>query len=94
MALSAKRVGGFSEGPISSIEIVTWAKRYRIRIGPWENWVLDELDKNYLHISAEKIASKNKGPTIQQAAEDREDLKRAKVASAERRKQRKALKGG
>lgn len=46
--MNRKRQNGMTVNPLSSLDILAWQLRYRIRLTVWEEELLDQLDAAYL----------------------------------------------
>ncbi len=74
--------------PITHQAIESWARLYRVDIGPWEVSIIDRLDILFRTTEQEKQDGKGKAPTVQDAARDAADLKAARAARQKRREAR------
>lgn len=48
MQLNRKRQSGMAVNPLSSIDILAWQLRHRIRLTAWEEELLDQLDASFI----------------------------------------------
>lgn len=46
--MSRKRQNGMAVNPLSSLDILAWQLRHRIRLTAWEEELLDQLDAAYI----------------------------------------------